>query len=100
MSIEKRIEKLEKSTPREGGLEMRIKYLDGNVTRFRRGEGPPWETIIINPVDEMNEEQRKRFDKMMLFLFNGKHPGEIRKEGARDDTKTENWGARAAHWGW
>jgi hypothetical protein len=72
MSIEKRIDKLEKSTHREGGHETQIKYRDGNVTHFRRGDGPPWETTIISPAYEMNEEQRKKFDEMMLSVFNGK----------------------------
>ncbi len=69
---------------------MLIKYRDGNVTRFRSGDGPSWETIIISPAYEMNEEQRKKYDELMLFLFNGERPGEAKKERARDDTKTEN----------
>ena len=59
---------------------MQIKYRDGNVTRFRRGDGPPWETTIISPAYEMNEEKRKKFDEQILFVFNGKLPGEARKE--------------------
>ena len=58
---------------------MLIKWQDGNVTRFCRGNGPPWETTIIRFVNEKNEEQRKKFEEMMLAVFNGKVLGEAKK---------------------
>ena len=70
-NLEKRIEKLEMCTHREGGHEILIKHRDGNVTRFCRGDGPPWKTTIIHPA-EMNEEERKKFDENLLRLFEGK----------------------------
>jgi len=48
MSIEKRIEKLEKCIPRGGGREVLIKHRVGNDTRFFLGDGPPWKRTIID----------------------------------------------------
>jgi len=75
-NIESRIEKLEKQTGKEsGGHEMLIKYRNGEVTRFRKGDGPPWHTVIIKVVYDQTEAERKAFTENMHALFNGELPG-------------------------
>ena len=72
-NLEDRIEKLEKQTGKEsGGHEFLIEYPNGEVVRFRRGDGPPWHTTTFKVMYEQGEDKRKEFEKNMHALLNGK----------------------------
>ena len=91
-NIESRIERLEKQTMADKqarGQEMLIKYRDGKVTRFHKGEGPPWDTLIIEVAHEQTEDQCKRFEENMQALFNGEEPGGSHDARAEDRTPRE-----------
>jgi len=71
MSLEDRIDKLEKQTIQDtGGREMILNFKDGKVTRFSEGN-PPFQTTNITVTYDQTEEQGKHFAKMMKALFDG-----------------------------
>jgi hypothetical protein len=75
MTIESRVEKLEKHIGAEsGGREWVIKYCNGEVVCLRDGDGPPWQTLTLEVVFDQTEEEQKEFTRMMQSLFNGEGP--------------------------
>ncbi|MFC2122749.1 hypothetical protein ACFLRP_03595 [Bacteroidota bacterium] len=71
-STENRIKKLEKQLEEEAsGHEMLIEYCNGNITRFYKGEGPPWQTTTLKVAYEQDEDKRKAFENNVHAIFNG-----------------------------
>ena len=92
-NIESRIEKLEKQTGKEsGGHEMLIKYRNGESICFRKGDGPPWHTTVIEVVYDQTEAERKAFAENMNAIFDGElsDQGEDPGQGESHDTRTKN----------